>query len=203
MNEAFVVNLKGKSFVLYAGLVDAAHQQGLKSIDTELLQIPTDENGKVAITKAGVEMEDGRTFAGIGDASPENVSRNIAPHIIRQSETRAKARALRDALNVGMAALEELGDADDVAQPQGVAQAAQQRPARQQQGSSQTSSSERVAGGATKKQIIYIAALAKDIFGESGVEVVEENIGKGIEEISGKEASDLIKRLSAKKEATE
>jgi hypothetical protein len=68
----------------------------------------------VAVVKARVEMEDGRTFSGIGDACPDNVGRNIVPHIIRMAETRAKARALRDAVNVGATALEELSDGDDV-----------------------------------------------------------------------------------------
>lgn len=109
----FIIDRSGKQFVLYTGLVDAAHAEGIKSIDTELLQKPAPDNGEVAIVKAVVEMEDGRRFSGIGDASPRNVSKNIAPHTIRMAETRAKARALRDALNVSAAALEELGGEDD------------------------------------------------------------------------------------------
>lgn len=109
---------QGKQYVLFAGLLDEAHSRGLKGIDTELIQVPTAENGSTAIIKATVEMEDGRVFSGIGDASPDNVGRNIAPHLIRMAETRAKARALRDAVNVGSTALEELSDGgDDASQP--------------------------------------------------------------------------------------
>jgi hypothetical protein len=113
VRDEFLIMRQGKQYVLFAGLLDEAHTQGLKGIDTELLQVPTAENGNVAVVKATVEMEEGRTFSGIGDASPENVGRGIVPHIIRMAETRAKARALRDAVNVGATALEELSDGDD------------------------------------------------------------------------------------------
>src|SRR4028119_2038683 len=114
-----MITRQGKQYVLYQGLLDEAHTRGLRGIDTELVQVPTAENGNVALVKAVVEMEaaDGyegsRTFSGIRDASPENVGRNIVPHIIRMAETRAKARALRDAVNVGATALEELSDGDE------------------------------------------------------------------------------------------
>ncbi len=117
MREEFLITRQGKQYVLFAGLLDEAHNRGLSRIDTDLVQVPTEGNGNVAVVKAVVEMEDGRTFSGIGDASPQNVGRNITPHIIRMAETRAKARALRDAVNVGATALEELSDGDDVVAP--------------------------------------------------------------------------------------
>ena len=113
MRDEFLITRQGKQYVLFAGLLDEAHGRGLRGIDTDIVQVPTEENGRVAVVKATVEMEDGRTFSGIGDASPDNVGRNIVPHIIRMAETRAKARALRDAVNVGAVALEELSDGDD------------------------------------------------------------------------------------------
>ena len=112
MKKEFFVERQGQRFVLYAGLLDEAHEQGLKSITTSLLQIPTEENRHIAICQAVVEMQDGKTFSGIGDASPANVSRPMQTAIIRMAETRAKARALRDAVNVGAAALEELDGGD-------------------------------------------------------------------------------------------
>lgn len=109
MKKEFTVERDGKTFVLYAGLLDLAHERGLKSITTTLVQIPTELNGHCAIVHAIVELERG-VFTGLGDASPENVNRMMAPHLIRMAETRAKARALRDGVNVGVTALEELAD---------------------------------------------------------------------------------------------
>lgn len=108
-NKDFVVNRQGKDMVLYSGLLDHAHHHGLKSILTAIEQLPTIDNGHLAVVKAIVTLDDGRTFCGIGDASPENVGRMIALHCVRMAETRAKARGLRDAMNVGGAVLEELG----------------------------------------------------------------------------------------------
>jgi len=112
MKKEFIVNRQGKDFVLYAGLLDQAHHEGLKRITTVLIQAPSGENGQMAICRAEVETERG-VFTGIGDASPDNVGRMIAMHTIRMAETRAKARALRDAINVGVTAFEELGDIDE------------------------------------------------------------------------------------------
>lgn len=112
MKKEYIINRQGKDFVLYEGLLDEAHQQGLKRITTTLIQIPHEDNGNVAVVQAEVETDRG-VFSGIGDASPSNVNRMIVPHLIRMSETRAKARALRDAVNIGVTAVEELGDFDE------------------------------------------------------------------------------------------
>jgi hypothetical protein len=96
-----------KEAVVYAELLSKAHEEGLKSIQTQLLLTPSDENGRLAIVKAIVEVERGR-FEGLGDADPGSVEAFLAPHLIRVAETRAKARALRDAVNVGVVSFEEL-----------------------------------------------------------------------------------------------
>ena len=93
MKKEFVVERSGRSFVLYAGLLDEAHAQGLKSIVTTLVQAPSDDNGRLAICHATVETEKG-TFTGLGDAAPDNVARPMVTCLIRMAETRAKARAL-------------------------------------------------------------------------------------------------------------
>ncbi len=91
--------------LLYAALLDRAHKAGLRRISTRLLQAPNEHNRFVAIVMAQVETQAG-TFDGIGDASLQNVSGAASTHLIRMAETRAKARALRDAVNLGDARLE-------------------------------------------------------------------------------------------------
>ena len=113
MKKEFIVERQGKAFVLYAGLLDLAHQSGLSAIRTEIVQIPSEANYRTAIVVCTVVMEkDGveRVFTGIGDAAPNNVAPMMQTALIRMAETRAKARALRDAVNVGVTAFEELGE---------------------------------------------------------------------------------------------
>ena len=114
INEKFIMNIKGKDFVLYSGLLDLAHQKGIKSIHVEPVQYPTKDNGMEAICKSVVISSDGQEFTEIGDANPRNVNSMIREHILRMSATRAKARALRDMSNIGMTCLEELGDLDQI-----------------------------------------------------------------------------------------
>jgi hypothetical protein len=114
LDEKFIMKIDDKDFVLYAGLLDVAHQKNLSSVDVELIQFPSDENKQTAICKATVKTVDGKTFTDIGDANPANCNSKIVKHIIRLSATRAKARAFRDMDNIGMTALEELGDLSEV-----------------------------------------------------------------------------------------
>ena len=188
MRDEFFIERHGKKYVLFAGLLDEAHNRGLKGIDTQLLQVPAEDNGNVAICKATVELEDGRTFSGIGDASPENVGRAIAVHLIRMSETRAKARALRDSVNIGVTALEELGGEDTHNQPRPGAQASNM-------GAQNEEEPERTPGGATVKAAGYLKHLAHQEYGN--VEDFEENEtgGQAIEQLSAREVKTLIEGL--------
>src|SRR6266481_4015663 len=99
----------GKDFVVWAGLLDAATKAGLVSCDVNLLQHPDAANGQLAIAQATVTFADGRHFTEIGDAGPGNCTAMIAPHSCRMAGTRAKGRALRDALNIAETMFEELG----------------------------------------------------------------------------------------------
>lgn len=114
LDERFLTNIKGKDFVLYAGVLDLATQKGLLKLEVELIQFPAKENGNEAICHAIAVGKNGEVFADIGDANPNNCHSMIAKHLIRMASTRAKARVLRDLCNVGITALEEISDFDDV-----------------------------------------------------------------------------------------
>ena len=107
-----IIELQGKPFVTYEGLLNEAHRQGLISIETEIIQFPNLDNNNTCIFKDIATGKD-KVFTGYGDANPNNVNRNISKHLIRMSETRAKARALRDFTNIGITASDEI-DIDDL-----------------------------------------------------------------------------------------
>lgn len=111
--KRWVIQREGKDYIQYQGLVDLLHQKsgGQFMITTKLEQAPTAENKDTAIVSAIVTIGqpgNDRTASGIGDANPGNVTRMMAGAIIRMAETRAKGRALRDLLNVGLVTVEEL-----------------------------------------------------------------------------------------------
>jgi hypothetical protein len=107
--EENIIELQGKEYVTHQGLVNAAHKLGLQSITTEI--ISHDPVKQQAIIKATATMkdEDGtRTFQGIGDASPENLSGMVKAAYIRMAETRAVNRSLRLATKIAVTSIEEL-----------------------------------------------------------------------------------------------
>jgi hypothetical protein len=131
MKREFIVERQGRAFVMYAGLLNLAHENGLRSIRTELIQAPTGGNGYVAICAATVVLDKAgneQIYTGIGDAAENNVGPAMRASLIRMAETRAKARALRDAVNVGVSAFEELNETDG---PEAGPRATRNRSARQ------------------------------------------------------------------------
>ena len=113
LDKQFITQFQGKDFVLYSGLLDLAHQKGIRRINVDVEQFPTTENGNVAICRASIESAGGEEFIEWGDANPKNVNSKIVAHILRMAATRAKARALRDFTNIGMTCMEELGGTEE------------------------------------------------------------------------------------------
>jgi hypothetical protein len=105
----YVVMIQGKPFVRFAGLLRMAHDHHL----VELAESWTYNDAELSLAHAIAIFEDGRRFEGSGDSSPANIGKKVALHWRRVALTRAKSRALRDALNIDMVAVEELGEVND------------------------------------------------------------------------------------------
>lgn len=106
-----VAMLQNKPHPLYKGVLRVAMENGLKQLSVKVLQFPHPDNGMLAVCEATAVFrgEDGeRIFTEVGDCDERNCGRMIAPHKVRMAATRAKGRALRDALGIGEALAEEM-----------------------------------------------------------------------------------------------
>jgi len=100
-----IVMIQGKPFVKVAGLLALAHQRGLQRLRTSF----TYNDAELALAECTAVFPFG-TFTDVGDADPRNVNAKVKAHFRRVAATRATARALRQALNISMVAVEELED---------------------------------------------------------------------------------------------
>jgi hypothetical protein len=100
----FLTEIHGKHFVQYAGLLSMAHDRGLVNLSAHFISV----NDDLALAEATAEFADGKIFMECADSTPSNVNPKVKQHFPRMALTRAKARALRDALNISMVAVEEL-----------------------------------------------------------------------------------------------
>lgn len=206
LDKQFVTQFQGKDFVLYSGLLDLAHQKGILRISVDVEQFPTDENGNVAVCKAIVESVTGEEFIEWGDASPKNVNRKIAVHILRMAATRAKARALRDFTNIGMTCMEELGGMDETDETPPATSTTRKKPQpksqpkpKQEEPASKTIpiSSKQGTGKPSIAQLKAMENLAsrRGIKPEMLDEMANEKFGSSYKQISPSDAAAFIRYL--------
>jgi len=108
IDKKFIINISGKEFIKFEGLLAEFHANKGKSIETEELPNSTLDEPKFKATVSG----DNGTFTGHGDANTKNVSALVSSHKYRMAETRAIARALRWYNNIGICSVDELGGDD-------------------------------------------------------------------------------------------
>jgi hypothetical protein len=102
--QEFLTTIHNKQFVQYAGLLAMAHDRGLVNLSAHFISV-TDT---LALAEATAEFADGKVFMECADATPGNVGPTVRAHYPRIALTRAKARCLRDALNISVCSVEEL-----------------------------------------------------------------------------------------------
>lgn len=103
---------KGKEAILYNGLLALAHSdERFGHIQAYITQYPTKENGNVCFARAEIYNKEGN-IVGMeeADASAANCGKMTAASFPRMALTRAKGRAFRDFLNVGMVTADEIAD---------------------------------------------------------------------------------------------
>ncbi len=105
--DPYIVNIGGKDFMTYEGLLAKAHEKG--TFDMTIIDSWVSEDMKMAWCKVRV-IAQGQTFDGFGSSTPENTGTMTQSHPVEMAHTRAKGRALRDYLNIGKTMLEELKD---------------------------------------------------------------------------------------------
>lgn len=101
----FIVNIKGKDFMTYEGLLAKAHEKG--KFDMIITESWVSEDMKKAWCKVRLTA-DGQVFDGFGSSTPDNTGEMTQSHPVEMSHTRAKGRAFRDYLNIGQAMAEEI-----------------------------------------------------------------------------------------------
>ncbi len=91
-------------FVRYVGLLQLAHARGLLSLKARFISVTPE----LALAEAEATFADGRVFVEAADSTTANCGPQVRAHFPRMALVRAKARCLRDALNVSECSLEEV-----------------------------------------------------------------------------------------------
>ena len=105
----YVVMIQGKRYIRYAGLLYLAHQRGLVSLKARFISVTPE----LALAEAEATFADGKVFVEAADSTPTNCGAQVRQHYPRMALVRCKARALRDALNLGdLCTVEELSEGD-------------------------------------------------------------------------------------------
>ena len=115
MDEKYVIDVKGKKVVVYAGLLNEAISEGLFELTVKDVFVDWKEKSAYCIAQAKVRTKTGdiKIFEGVGSSTPDITKGFTAGHFVEMAHTRAKSRALRDLLNLDMLGESELATTDE------------------------------------------------------------------------------------------
>src|SRR6266571_655030 len=72
----FLIEIHGKVFVQYAGLLAMAHERGLVNLSAHFISV----NNDLALAEATAEFSDGKVFKECADSTPSNVNPKVKQH---------------------------------------------------------------------------------------------------------------------------
>lgn len=106
----YITQIKGNDYIKYSGLLAYAHEKGL--VNMWIVDKRIEVESKTAIIQVKIQMADEignlLEFEGIGSANKQNTPLHLEGSYVELAHTRAKARALRDALNIDLVSFEEV-----------------------------------------------------------------------------------------------
>ena len=101
-----IKNEDGKEFVYLRGLEKLAKARGIVSASCKFIE----RTEKFAVCTFRYIFADGAEYDGSADASIDNCDGNFKLYLTAMAESRAKARALRNAFTISMCSVEEKSD---------------------------------------------------------------------------------------------
>ena len=184
------IEISGRKFTLYRSLLARAEAEGIRSLDVDILQLPSTDNNDTISCKATIEMESGKRASDIGEANADTLDEQVKSFLFSMASTRAKSRCIRNVLGEGYTALEECRSIDDIktdssaSKPQEDEQkdSAKERPSKVVK--LITAAQKRAIISMSERKKLSVDLLTKERYGVSN-----------IDELNRSDASNLISHL--------
>lgn len=98
----------GKEFVYLRGLEKLARARGVLGKEIKIHATPTADN-PIAVVSVKYEFKDGAIWEAAADCTAKSAKEGFGKYLTAMAESRAKARALRDAFGIALCSVEEIG----------------------------------------------------------------------------------------------
>ena len=126
--KKFIVQIGkgGTEAIKVDGLIALAHEKGIKSMKTRIIQFPSQENQWTCIASTVVigydynpvtDKNEEVEYEDFADANPNNCTAMTKASYIRMASTRSIGRALRRYTNIDMVCSDEIGTVIDNTEP--------------------------------------------------------------------------------------
>lgn len=107
LEEGDVKTDKGKDFVYLRGLEKLARARGVREKQVKVHCTPTADN-MIAVVSVSYVFSDGARWESVADCTAKSAKEGFAKYLTAMAESRAKARALRDAFGISLCSVEEI-----------------------------------------------------------------------------------------------